>query len=218
MRRLDGQDMRNAYEVARRFNELAEEVDAKLDHLFERMDSIEGVMEHGHHEAPVLTIVGSLAPEREAADIDDEGDPGECPECGAPYQIVRPGKVQDTCRCEEVRQLTDEVVELRRRLAEKPVGVLAEIERRLASRAEVLTAVDELRKQVAEVQQECAAVMAHSGQLMAENERLRTDNARLACGYAERLGDHQENERLRADNAVVRGSNDRLWGTPVGEG
>ena len=125
MRLLEGSDMENTRDVATRVNELAvetralaEELRAKLDYLFERMDSIEGV---GRDKA-------------EPADWDDEGDPGECPECGAPYQIVRPGKVQSSCRCDEVRQLTEELAELRRRLAEKPVGLLAENERLTAER------------------------------------------------------------------------------------
>ena len=109
-------------------SEWAKEVCVKIDDLDKRLETVEGVMEHGHHEAPVVTVVGSLTPEQEAADWDDEGDPGECPECGAPYQIVRPGKTQSSCRCDEVRQLTEEVAELRRRLAEKPVGLLAENE------------------------------------------------------------------------------------------
>ena len=141
--------------------EWAKTVCVQMDNLDKRLETVEGVMEHGHHEAPVITVVGSLMPEQEAADWTEE-DTCECLECGETHKIVHPRKGTDTCRCDEARQLTEEVAELRRRLAEKPVGILA------------------------------------------ENERLRADNARLACGYAERLGDHQENERLRADNAVKR--------------
>ena len=141
MKRLEGIEMWNTWEVARRVNELAEETRAKLDCLFERMDSIEGV---GRDKA-------------EPADWDDEGDPGECPECGAPYQIVRPGKVQETCRCYEVAALERDIEWVK-----------------------------------------------------AGNERLRADNARLACGYAERLGDHQEYERLGAENVALCAERDAL--------
>jgi len=109
-------------------SEWAKGVCAQMDNLDKRLKTVEGVMEHGHHEAPVVTVVGSLMPEREPADWTEE-DTCECLECGETHKIVHPRKGMDTCRCDEARQLTEEVAELRRRLAEKPVGLLAEIER-----------------------------------------------------------------------------------------
>ena len=108
--------------------EWAKTVCVQMDNLDKRLETVEGVMEHGHHEAPVITVVGSLMPEQEAADWTEE-DTCECLECGETYKIVHPRKGTDTCRCGEVRQLTEEVAELRRRSAEKSVGLLAEIER-----------------------------------------------------------------------------------------
>jgi len=45
-----------------------------------------------------------------------------------------------------------------------------------------------------------AEMREESQRLKTENKRLRAENAKLACGYAERLGDHQENGRLRVEN------------------
>jgi hypothetical protein len=43
----------------------------------------------------------SLSPEQQAAVLTFDGDDtiGSCPECNAPWEIVRPGKYQPTCAC-----------------------------------------------------------------------------------------------------------------------
>jgi len=110
--------------------EWAKSVCVTIDNLDKRLKTVEGVMEHGHHEAPIITVVGSLMPEQEAADWTEE-DTCECLECGETHKIVHPRKGTDTCRCDEVRQLTEEVAGLRRRLAEPSpaTSLLAEIKR-----------------------------------------------------------------------------------------
>lgn len=61
-------------------------------------------------------VMAWMADEQDEPGIDDE-DPGKCGECGMPYELIRPGKSQETCRCEEVRQLEREVADLRQRMA-----------------------------------------------------------------------------------------------------
>ena len=49
------------------------------------------------------TGIGDLLTEAECICTTDDdfftGDPGRCPECGAVWEWVRPGKAQPTCEC-----------------------------------------------------------------------------------------------------------------------
>jgi len=106
----------------------AKAVCVKMDDLDKRLKTVEGVMEHGHHEAPVITV-GDV--EERFPHNPDYGAPGSW---GDAYAGVCALYVAAR---EQVATLERDNEELRQHLAEKPAGLLAECERLRARVAEL---------------------------------------------------------------------------------
>ncbi len=98
-------------------------VRSSLAEMVEAMERYEISVEDeppGKHRAMMNRARTALA-SPPAAGPDDEWDEAKdvtCAECGAPHQMVRPGKTQPTCLCDAYRHECDQHEETRRQLAE----------------------------------------------------------------------------------------------------
>ena len=110
-----------------------------VEDLRDRLVSVETRLRVASNDIRVLMN----DPSREDMDVTDEfngdGMVGKCSECGAPYEVVGPGDVQETCRCDEVAALKAEVARVQR----EHEALLGYNERKCAENADLRQRLDE---------------------------------------------------------------------------